>query len=83
MATTSDVCGFSFIEPVFGLCENCSIRLGERRFSNHFKIAIFTDHTVFPLNNRDKNKSVVPVEQDIHEKKCEVHATDPTDVLLW
>ncbi|KAH3809027.1 hypothetical protein DPMN_137390 [Dreissena polymorpha] len=76
MATASDVCGLCFKEPVFGFCENCSIRLGERCYSKHSKIVIFTGHTVFPLDNIDYKK-LVPVEKDIHEQKCQMHATDP------
>ncbi|KAH3786794.1 hypothetical protein DPMN_164905 [Dreissena polymorpha] len=74
MATHVDVCGFCFIKPVFGFCENCSLRLCDTCFNVHTKAS---GHITFSLDNTLPDTVATVVRNlDIHEQKCSSHTTE-------
>ncbi|XP_052228485.1 uncharacterized protein LOC127842801 isoform X2 [Dreissena polymorpha] len=74
MATHVDVCGFCFIKPVFGFCENCSLRLCDTCFTVHTKAS---GHITFSLDKTlSDTVATVVRKSDIHEQKCSSHTTE-------
>ncbi|XP_052228492.1 tripartite motif-containing protein 45-like isoform X5 [Dreissena polymorpha] len=74
MASNFENCGFCFNEPVFGFCENCTVRLGKKCFELHKNAP---GHITFQLDTSKKLASGPLIrEKDIHQQKCSLHVTE-------